>query len=172
MSNAPHGFWSMNMHEAGEAFPEAMVAWDQLPQRCDVVRFLTPLADSDRGLVAIDANCPHTAEYQVHHGDACKCLVWIKDAWRPRSDSESWLRYFCASADCPGYDDVMRLIDEGRVTPDNHYAEDGDSRYDEDYVLFMGTDAHGLIPPEFWDHAEVVLVRKLSKRPEWFSCSC
>lgn len=88
-----------------------------------------------------------------------------------KAESEAWLREFCSTADCPGYETVMQLIDTGRVDA----GEDCDyrgSEYTEEWLHFSGSDAHGEIPPEFWDHVEVVLGRKLENRPTYFSCSC
>ncbi len=70
--------------------------------------------------------------------------------------SEKWLRTFCASSNCPGYDEVMRRAVEND---------------DPDYLHF-GDDACGEIPPEFWDHVEVVTGKKMTNRASWFSCSC
>lgn len=75
--------------------------------------------------------------------------------------SERWLREFCNSADCPSYETVMATIANG-----NRGSRDGE------YLHFSGSDAHGEIPAEFWDHAETVLGRKLEQRPTHFSCSC
>lgn len=75
--------------------------------------------------------------------------------------SERWLREFCAGADCPSYDEVMGVIASGNR-----------DTWDDEYLHFHGRDAHGEIPPEFWDHAENVLGRKLEQRPTYFSCSC
>lgn len=74
------------------------------------------------------------------------------------SDSEIWLRNFVASADCPRYETVIAAAVDG-------------SRYDE-YLHFDGQDAHGEIPPEFWDHVENVTGEKITHRPGYFSCSC
>lgn len=84
-----------------------------------------------------------------------------------KAESEIWLRNFCHTADCPGYESVMELIDKGKIS--NEY---GDSYVDEQYVHFNGSDAHYAIPPEFWDHVEIVLGRKMVNRPTYFSCSC
>jgi hypothetical protein len=82
--------------------------------------------------------------------------VWTKEK------SERWLREFVASADCPRYETVIGAIADGGYT----------SRWDDEYLHFDGNDAHGEIPPEFWDHVEVVLGRKIEQRPTYFSCSC
>lgn len=71
--------------------------------------------------------------------------------------SEKWLRDFCASADCPGYEQVIAAAER-----------ESDSKY----LHFNGMDAHGEIPAEFWDHVEIVLGRKIAVRPDYFSCAC
>lgn len=78
-----------------------------------------------------------------------------------KDSSEAWLRNFCATADCPGYDAVIaQLLDPV-------------DQWDSDYLHFDGRDAHGDIPEEFWTHAEVVTGKKFdSWRPKHFSCSC
>ncbi len=72
--------------------------------------------------------------------------------------SEQWLRDFCARSNCPGYEETLALAVES----------DGDSLHVD------GQDASGEIPPEFWDHVEVVTGRKINpeSRASWFSCSC
>lgn len=77
--------------------------------------------------------------------------------------SEQWLRAFVARSDCPSYEAVIAAaIGEGART------------WSDEYLHFDGSDAHGDIPPEFWDHVEVVTGRKIpqDKRPAYFSCSC
>jgi len=73
-----------------------------------------------------------------------------------RETSERWLRDFVAHADCPDYETVIAAA----VNVD-----------DEEYLHF-NQDAHGEIPPEFWDHVEVVTGRKCVNRPTFFSCGC
>ena len=80
--------------------------------------------------------------------------------------SEKWLRDFCHTSDCPNYEVIM-----GRVA----LIADGQSgsNFDDDYMHFDNIDAHGKIPDEFWDHAEIVLGRPiLGRKPAYFSCSC
>lgn len=77
--------------------------------------------------------------------------------------SEQWLREFCAAADCPGYERVMRAI--------RGAGEKGD-RLDEEYLQFKGTDAHGEIPMEFWHHVEIVLGQPVRYKAQYFGCSC
>lgn len=78
-----------------------------------------------------------------------------------KAASEAWLRAFVAGADCPGYETVIAAAVDG-----------GDASWDSDYLHFNDRDAHGKIPPEFWDHVEVVTGQKITKRATYFSCSC
>jgi hypothetical protein len=79
----------------------------------------------------------------------------------PKVASEAWLRDFIKGADCPDYETVLAAAANGNVAD-----------WDEDYLHFQDRDAHGEIPPEFWDHVEIVTGRKCSKRPTYFSCAC
>lgn len=83
-----------------------------------------------------------------------------------KAESEAWLLNFCALGDCPSYHTLMEAA--ARVAS----GEPG-SEYEDDYLHFDGVDAHGEIPPEFWDHVSVVLGRPiLGPRAKYFSCSC
>lgn len=86
-----------------------------------------------------------------------------------KENSEGWLRRFCTESDCPKYERVMELIEKGTIS-----GEYGDSYMDEEFLHFNGSDAHGAIPPEFWEHVEVVTGKKIPAdgRPKYFSCSC
>ena len=44
--------------------------------------------------------------------------------------------------------------------------------FEDEYLFFSGSDAHGEIPAEFWMHVENVLGRKFENHPTYFSCSC
>lgn len=83
-------------------------------------------------------------------------------AFITKEQAEDWLRDFCDHADCPGFDAVITA------------AQNNDHSWDKDYLHIDGMDAHGEIPPEFWDYMEVYLGRKFgpSERPSYFSCSC
>ncbi len=72
-------------------------------------------------------------------------------------ESEKWMREFC-DADSLNYHKVVAA------------AMDSNG----EYLTIYDSDAHGNIPPEFWDHMEVITGRKFQKdeRAEWFSCSC
>lgn len=79
--------------------------------------------------------------------------------------SEQWIRDFAQRSDCPGYEALMAKAAE--------IADGRNDAWDDDYMHWDGSDAHGEIPPEFWDHAEIVLGRKImGKRTSYFSCSC
>lgn len=88
-----------------------------------------------------------------------------------KEESEKWLRNYCARNDCPDYEELMELIDKGS-TPSSDPEYYSDNKVYDDYIQINGSDAHASIPPEFWVHAEIVLGRKLEKKPSYFSCSC
>ncbi len=73
-----------------------------------------------------------------------------------KAASEEWLRNFCITADCPDYETTLEAA----------------ANCDDEYLHFDEIDAHGDIPPEFWDHVEIVIGRKVKVRAEFFSCSC
>lgn len=79
-----------------------------------------------------------------------------------KETSEAWLRNFISTADSPGYELVIAK------------ALDNSDAWDSEYLHFDGRDAHGEIPPEFWDHVEIVTGEKIEakKRASYFSCSC
>lgn len=77
-----------------------------------------------------------------------------------RAESEAWLRNFAKNNDCPGYEHLVAA------------AMDGPADFDADCLHFDGYDAHGEIPPAFWDHMEVVTGMTFTQRPRYFSCSC
>mgnify|MGYP000706412672 CR=1 FL=1 len=88
--------------------------------------------------------------------------------------SEVWLRNFCAMADCPDYETVLAAATGGDVVNVDAAYYDVAYRNDGEYLHFGGRDAHSEIPPEFWDHIEVVSGKKIpqSRRASSFSCSC
>lgn len=72
-------------------------------------------------------------------------------------ESERWLRDFCAQRGI-----TYELVIGGIA-----------SLSDGDWSVSLGREeGGGDIPPELWAHAEVVLGRKIDKRPTYFSCSC
>ncbi len=83
-----------------------------------------------------------------------------------RIASEQWLKDFTAHADCPGY---YAVIDAAERVADGAPGSD----FDPECLHFDGSDAHGDIPEEFWDHASIVLGRPIrGPRAKYFSCSC
>jgi hypothetical protein len=88
--------------------------------------------------------------------------------------SEAWLRDWIAHADCPDYDTVMAAITGGKISVVDESYGDEPYRVGDDYIIFHGRDAHSSIPPEFWDHAEVVTGQSMEhmRKVEGFSCSC
>lgn len=95
-------------------------------------------------------------------------------------ESEQWLRDFCNDCDLPSYEDVMSTVAKAlRIFPGMSTTEQvarslrEDYYAQEDYIHFDGQDASGDIPPEFWDHVEVVFGIAISgEKPKYFSCSC
>lgn len=88
--------------------------------------------------------------------------------------SETWLRNFIESADCPNYATVMAAAVGGKISVvDEVYGPDP-YKNDGEYLHFRGRDAHGEIPEEFWDHVEIVTGHKIArdKRARAWSCSC
>lgn len=84
----------------------------------------------------------------------------VIEALHDKDASEAWLRNFCAISDCPGFEEVVGG------------ACAGTDSWDDDYIHFQGQDAHGEIPPEFWDHLENYTGRTFPTRASYFSCSC
>lgn len=89
-----------------------------------------------------------------------------------KKESEEWLQQFVQDNSCPSYDVLITAATGGELP--NRYPEYYRSRYtlDENYLHFSGDDAHGDIPPEFWDHVENVTGLPCPVRPDRFSCSC
>lgn len=121
-------------------------------------------------------------KYGLTRSPAAKPAVTVE-----QSDSEKWLREFCDSSDCPDYDTLIGLLEKAYDTGYVNFGSDSSGEYDDyysmrwgagswdsDYLAFSGWDAHGGIPPEFWDHVSVILGKPLTKeqRPSYFSCSC
>jgi hypothetical protein len=90
---------------------------------------------------------------------------------KSKAQSEEWLRDFIARSDCPDYDIVIAAA---AGEPIQALASYGGTPYSNDgeYLHFEGRDAHGEIPPEFWEHMEVVTGKKMIARASYFSCSC
>lgn len=87
-----------------------------------------------------------------------------------KEESEAWLRNFCGTHDCPDYDTVIAAA-SGEPPPYQGDYGRPEWEMEDDYLLFVGTDAHCDVPDEFWDHLENLKGRKL-KRVPYFSCTC
>lgn len=85
-----------------------------------------------------------------------------------KKEAETWLREFCDGASCPSYETLIRLLSGERNCDD---LDDLGVTFDDEYLTVLGQDAHGFIPPKFWDCVEVITGRTFP-RAEWFSCSC
>lgn len=83
--------------------------------------------------------------------------------------SEDWLRGFASNGDRPEYEDLIAAA-TGAPPPENSRFESYDN--DGTFFTFYGSSVSGEIPAEFWHHVEVVTGKKITKRPEFFSCSC
>ena len=87
--------------------------------------------------------------------------------------SEQWLRDFCKNSDCPDFETLMAAIKNGGSSSAvDSYGDLYGITINRDYISVNGSDAHGSIPPEFWDHVEKYTGIKQKYRPEYFSCSC
>ena len=93
-----------------------------------------------------------------------------------KAAAELWLRaWLDRHGDNPGFDAVMAVIRDGAWTDgDDMWPCTGQYSYWGPCLHFDGTDAHGDIPAEFWDHVEVYLGHPIppDERAEGFSCSC
>lgn len=103
--------------------------------------------------------------------------VWTHPAFsdevtitKSKSESEQWLRNFIDRSDCPSYEDIITAVMKGSSSKSNQ--DYGNVTFYDGYLTSIGHDASGEIPPEFWDHIEVVTGKKITQRPEYFSCSC
>ena len=132
--------------------------------------------------------------WPVRKGQQCylclypRSVVSLRHAWthpliadesapaakKDKASSERWLRDFVENSDCPDYDTLI-------AAATGKHVENVDPKYyscayvnDGEYLHFDGRDAHSEIPPEFWDHVEIVTGVEIPKanRAKHFSCSC
>lgn len=106
---------------------------------------------------------PNTVTGMRHH--------WEHPAFENKDESEAWLRDFIRNADCPDFDTVIAAA-TGQHVDRNEYYSGPAYENDGEYLFFRGRDAHGEIPPEFWDHVEIYTGIRCPERPSRFSCSC
>jgi hypothetical protein len=84
----------------------------------------------------------------------------IHNSTESKTTSEQWLRDFANNRDgCPEYETLV-------ATAAAHEENGGNSLCFVDYMVY------GEIPPEFWNHIEVVTGKKIKNRPTYFTCSC
>lgn len=86
--------------------------------------------------------------------------------------SEQWLRNFIETNGHPRYELIIAAAEERGMSYSESHGYSIGARIEGEYFHFSGTDAGGVIPSEFWDHIEVVTGRKMTVRPQYFSCSC
>lgn len=84
---------------------------------------------------------------------------------------------FSASGDCPEYETLVAAATghhEENAEDDAGYSGYFRSENDGEYLHFGGRDAHGAIPPEFWDLVQKATGKRIpdSDRATSFSCSC
>jgi hypothetical protein len=80
-------------------------------------------------------------------------------------ESMEWIRNYCRTGDGPSYEILMDAIAK--------LAKEGNTSWNDEYLHIDGTDAHGEISPELWEHAENVLGYPIPwDKPKYFSCAC
>jgi hypothetical protein len=92
----------------------------------------------------------------------------------------TWLRDMSKNYDCPAFHVLVAAAtgnhhenaDPKEDPPEypGYYCSENDGKY----LHFGGTDAHGPIPPEFWDHVQRATGKPIPGRlrAASFSCSC
>lgn len=95
-----------------------------------------------------------------------------------QQESEDWLRNWCSRSDIT-YDHLLEFAKRGVVDSGEDRDYYGRHLYEyqnyggnEGYLFGNGTDAHGVIPAEVWDHVKIVIGQEPIYRPLHFSCSC
>lgn len=106
--------------------------------------------------------------------DAAPTGVYVPPS--AKLDSEKWLRDFLTrSSFYLDYETMIAAASDDNGGTHSEPGEDGDYCYvrkETEYLMSGGHDAHGDIPPEFWDHIERVTGKTVKVRPTYFSCSC
>jgi len=126
-----------------------------------------------------DAGCPEGEEVlarlrEGHKGYAGSASVVACVLSDETADAVWWLTNFADTKDCPDYETLLNAAaghhDENNMGDGYSYSEI--SKWDESYLHFNGSDAHGEIPAEFWTHVERATGKAITERPSEFSCSC
>jgi hypothetical protein len=89
-------------------------------------------------------------------------------------EAEEWLKNFVSSHDLPSFEKVIDAATGKPPTYNNDYNMP-EWIIDDDYLTFIGNDAHCNIPPEFWDYVSVysgIDKKDLPCQLVYFSCSC
>ena len=83
-----------------------------------------------------------------------------------RLASEQWMRAFTEpNPSAPSYDRLVEVLTE--------FLQKAHGREVDEFLHCGAYDAHGDIPPEFWEHAENIIGLKApAKKPAHFTCAC
>lgn len=114
-------------------------------------------------------------EVPIKNGTITSLIYKNEASKKTPEQARAWLEAWCDSNDCPSFYEILEAFEnEGEWTTNKedidgyHYG----IRVDGEYVHVSGSDAHGEIPEEFYDHLEIVLGRRVRSQPKYFSCSC
>lgn len=109
-------------------------------------------------------------------GYSCDAAL-VACVWSEKGEEAvRWLMNFADTHDCPRFDVLFAA-----ATGNHHENDDGDgygfsriADWDDKYLHFNGSDAHGEIPAVFWDYVVLASGKPIpgNERPEYFSCSC
>lgn len=85
--------------------------------------------------------------------------------------AENWMRDFAREVNLD-YEILIKAA-SGQEIVENGYIS-AFAEIDSEFFHFHSMDAYGDIPPEFWDHMEILTGKKFDKdsRPTSFNCSC
>lgn len=113
-------------------------------------------------------------------GYSCDAAL-VACVWSDKGEEAvRWLMNFADVNDCPRFDVLFAGATgnhhENARPQDDPEDYDGyyNSRNEDGYLHFGGTDAHGSIPAVFWDYVILASGKPIpgSERAEYFSCSC
>ena len=90
-----------------------------------------------------------------------------------KESSEHWIRTYLDGADCTiTYEELLELVKNEKCGNHDEYGYWNGYSIDGEYLHSSGSDSHGPIRSELWDHLEIVTGKKVVNRPHSFSCSC
>lgn len=87
-------------------------------------------------------------------------------------EAEARLREITKEWDGPGYDTFLEVATTGSAGFNNDDDDYGSYSIEGEYLLSIGRDAGGEIPPEVWTLVEIITGKTVVGRPSYFSCSC